>query len=367
MAAGDFSPSQLLAIKLKAERMWSDSAMNADFIPNAAAAQIGIAKQTARFRELDNPEKDNQVVVNWVKACDVEVEDCETNCTLEEPELETTGKTYEYDLCKKVGFSVNREKLRTNTYDRDEVVARGIAKCLKQLDEYWAQTYLAKAKAFSSVNIAPAPFNFDVAKNHTVVPAAHYGTFGSNSGFQLPTLMNLQMIRNKYNNVFYLDNGRMFVEYQNTLARVGATDGASREAIARANALDVNFDLFNFAAGGITNVTTLAISRSAIAFKTKNRHSDTPIFYAGNIQQTRYTINSPTLAGVKYDVFYQIGCKSVDGKEQIFDTWRFETQGGIWLNPEACPVTIGAGNPNLAAGSYTPSGITAYVSDDEIV
>lgn len=362
---GDFSASQLLAIKLKAEEMWSDAQSGADFQPYADAAVIVSQNQTARFQQLENPNKDNKVIVNWVKACEVEVEDCETNCTLDEPEVETAGKEYEYDICKKVGFSIDAEKLRSNTYNFDEVVAPSLAMAIKKLDEFWAQKILVKMKAFAGVNLAPQPFNFDVPKNATIVPASLYGTVGSYTGFQLPTILTKQMIQNKINSPYFIDNGRLWLEYQNSLLKSGATDGASIAGLNRARGLNVNFDLFNFGAAGITDVTTFAVGRNAIAFKTHNRHTATPELVGGQVQQTRYTVPSIAIPNVFYDVYYTISCKTVGGKAHIMHTWRLETNGGIWLNPEGCPVTVGA-TPSLPAGTYTPTGILAYVSDDEV-
>jgi hypothetical protein len=368
MAQGDFSASQLLLIKLKAEQMWSDSQQGADYQPNANAAVSVLAHQTARFDALEDREKDNKIKVTWIKNCDIAVADCSTNCDLVEPEVETAGKDYEYDICKKTGFSINEEKLRTNTYSFAEVVAPSLAKAVKVLDEFWAQRIILKLKAFSGVNIAPKPFTFSIAKNATVIPNALYGSpmGGAYTGMQLPTMFIKQMTQNKIQSSYYLDNGRMWLEYNNSMLMRGTTTDTGVAGLQRAQNLDVSFDLFNFATSGVTNVSTFAIGRNAVAFKTTVRNSDTPTLVGGSVQQTRYTVNSIALAGVKYDVYYTLKCVTINGKSNIMHTWRLETNGGIWLNPEGCPTTVGA-TPNLPAGTYTPTGVLAYVSDDEMV
>ena len=244
---GDFSASQLLQIKLKAEQMWNDAQAFAHLRPNAEAAVTVLSHQTARFREMEDRNKDNKVKVTWVKTCDIKAQDCEPNCDLDEPEVETQGQEYEYDICKKTGFSVDEETLRTNNYNFAEVVAPSLATAIKTLDEFWAQQTLIKLKAFSGVNLAAAPFTFQAPINATVVPANLYGNpLGGYSGFQLPTIFTKQMIQNKINNAYYIDNGRMWLEYQNSMLQRGATEGMSVAGLSRAQSLDVNFDIFNF-------------------------------------------------------------------------------------------------------------------------
>lgn len=341
MAAGDFSPSALLSIKLKAEQMWTDSRLAQDFKANAAAAVAVKANSTATFRELENPEKDNTVIVNFINPCAIVAEDCESNCDLTEPELETAGKTYTLDLCKKTGFSVNAEKLRTNTYSVEEVAARGLAQAIKTLDEWWSQQVLVKLKAFAGINVSPEPFTY--AAGTTTVPAANYNVS------LIPEIMYDAMM-NKLGNAFYIDNGGLWVPYTNAQLNAGNLDGKGDAA--RIAQLRMYFDPFNFGPAGLTE-DTFAVSSSAVAFTTKTRNPDTPEVIGGQVQQTRYTVPSSVIPGVKYDVYYTLKCTTVNGKANITHSWRIETNGGIFLNPEGCPVVIG-GN------TYTPTGVLSY-------
>lgn len=342
MAAGDFSPSALLAIKLKAEQMWADSRLAQEYKAHADAAVAVLQNQTASFRELDNPEKDNQVVVNFINPCGVTVDDCESNCDISGPELETKGKTYELDTCKKADFSVNAEKMRTNTYTVEEQAARGLALRLKALDEWWAQRVLVKLKAFAGVNVAPDPYTW--AASTTSVPAANYNRS------MIGNLIN-QSILNRMGGAYFIDNGSLFVDFWNAQIDAGNLDGKGDAA--RINAIKMYFDQWNFIPAGLTE-DTFMVSPGAVAMKTKTRNPDTPTVIGGNVQQTRYTMASPTLPGVKYDVYYTLTCVTdANGKANIVHSWRIETLGGIFLNPEGCDVTVG-GN------TYTPTGVISY-------
>lgn len=347
MAAGDFSASQLLAIKLKAEQMWKDSRYEADFAPNAEAAKAVLQNQTAQFRELQNPEKDTQVVVTFINSCAIVAEDCTSNCDLTEDELESGSKTYEMDLCKKSGFSVDAEKLRTNTYELNEIAARGMASAIKVLDEWWAQQVLAKMKSFAGVNVAPAPFTYDNVNKTTDVPAADYNV-------KLIANFLQQAMLNKMGNPYFVDNGSLYLEWLNAQLDQGNLDG--RGDLNRIKQLKMYFDQFNFAAAGLDE-DTFMISPGAIAFKTKTRNPNTPVVIGGSVQQTRYTVPSIALPGVRYDVYYTLKCTTVNGKAHIFHSWRLETNGGIWLNPEGCPVTI---QVEGAPVTVSPTGVISY-------
>jgi hypothetical protein len=341
MPPGEFSPSALLAIKLKAEQIWTDSRLAQEYKANSDSAKAVLENQTATFRELDNPEKDNQIVVNFINPCAIVVEDCVSNCDITEDELESGAKTYTLDLCKKTGFAVDAEKMRTNTYTVEEQSARGLASALKALDEYWSQQVLVKLKAYAGVNVAPAPWTW--AAGTTSVPAADY-TVG-----MVANLIN-QSILNKMPGAYYIDNGSLFVPWLN--AQFQAASFADNGNQARIKALKMYFDQWNFAPAGLTE-DTFMVTPGAVAMKTKTRNPDAPTVIGGSVQQTRYTVASPTLPGVKYDVYYTLKCTTIAGKAHIVHSWRIETNGGVFLNPEGCPVTIGG-------TTYTPTGVISF-------
>ena len=149
MQTGQFTASQLLETRLKAEQMWTDSQRAASLAPEAEAAVAVLEHQTARFDVFDDINKDIKVKVTFIDACGITAKDCDNSCDLSEDELSTGAKEYEPNICKKSGFSVNETKLRTNDYGQSEVVMEGLAASVKALDEFWAQQILVKLKMFS--------------------------------------------------------------------------------------------------------------------------------------------------------------------------------------------------------------------------
>lgn len=343
MAAGDLSASALLQVRLKAEAMWNDAQYASEFKPQAGAAEAVLKNQTARITPLESQDKDLTVGITWIQTCDVAVEDCETNCDLDEPELETKRKDYALDVCKKTGFSIDREKNRTNSYTREEEMARGLAASVKVLDEFWAQKVLASLQAFAGVNVDPAPFTFDAADLETDIPAADYNQS------MIPYLIRMG-IKNRMASPYFIDGGNLYVNWLNTQFNAGNLDGKGDKA--RVDAIKMYFDLFNFGASGVT-AETFMINQAAVAMATRNRHGDAPTLIGGSVQQTLYTIPSIALPNVKYDVFYTVKCVTVNGKAHYKDVWRVQTEGGVFLNPEGCPVTIGE-------DTFNPTGVLAF-------
>lgn len=344
---GDFSPSKLLQLRMKAELMWKDSQHAQSYTPQSEAAKAVLENQTARFEALKDRNKDHKIGVTWINACAVKAEDCESNCDIDEDELESEIKEYEVDICKKAGFSVDAEKMRTNDYNLEEVVSTGFASAIKVLDEFWAGQVLAKLALYAGGNAFPAPFTFDVATQTTQVPTAQYN-------IKLAANLLQQASLNQMGNPYFIDNGSLYLDWINAQLDGGNLDG--KGDVSRIAQFKMYFDQFNFAKSGVTT-DTFMISRGALAFQTKNRHPDMPTPIGGKVAQTVYTIPSISLPNVRYDVYYELKCKTVNGKAHYMHSWRLETQGMIALNPEGCPIPVLIDG---VASTVTPSGVLAY-------
>lgn len=341
MAVGDFSASALLSIKLKAEAMWADARLAQDFKANAAAAVAVKNNSTARFSELQNPDKENTVIVTFVNPCAVAAQDCTSDCVISGAELESGSKTYALDLCKEVVFTVDAFKTRTNAYDVTEISARGLAQAIKALDEWWSQQVLIKLHAYEGINVDAAPYSY--AAGTTTIPNASYNLSA------VPNMLYDAMV-NKLSSPYYVNNGDLWAIYKAAALSIGNLDGKGDQA--RADALNMYFDWANFAAAGVTE-SLFAVSSSALAFVTKTRHSAQPTLIGGQVQQTIYTVPSSVIPGVSYDVFYSLVCVTSGVDAHYKHSWKVKTQGGIFLNPEGCPVTV-------SAVTYNPTGIISY-------
>lgn len=343
MAAGDFTASELLDIKLKAEEMWADSRLAQDFKANAEAAVAVKQHSSARFTEFNDREHDRTVIVTWLNPCAVAVEDCESNCDITEPQLETSSMEVVPTLCKKTGFSVDQETTRTNAYTVEEQAARGLAQSIKVLDEWWAQQVIIKLKAFEGINVDADPYTY--AAGTTTVPAANW------NADLIPDIMYDAILNKMGSGTYYLNNGNLWTAWTRAQFNAGNADGAGDAA--KIKALPWYFDPFNFGPAGVTE-DVFAISPSALAYVTTNRNPDQPKELGGDINQTIYTVNSSVIPGVKYDVYYKLKCiTGANGSTRYVHAWRVQTQGDIFHNPNGCPVIV-------SAQTYNPTGIISY-------
>ena len=343
MAAGDFTPSALGLLTLKAQQYYKDNV--ALYAPEAEAARAILENQTARIQAFDDINKDRKVKISWLDACGIVAEDCEETCDIVEDELASKMKEYEPNICKKSGFSIDSRKLRTNDFTSDEIVLEGTNAAIKALDEFWAQQALAKLKTFAGVNAYPAPFAFAAVNATTNVPTAQYNLKLMANWIQQAKL-------NRIANPYFIDNGSMFIEMLNAQFQAGNADGSGDFSRLQQLKKVLYDDQFNFAAAGLTEDTFL-IGKNAVAMQTVNKVADRPTVIGGQVQVTTYTVKSLVLPNVKYDVEYSLVCKIVGGKKTYVHTWRFTTNGLIELNPTSCPVTIGG-------TTYNPTGVLSY-------
>lgn len=348
--AGDLAASAILKLRAKAESAWTDGKTATQYKINSEAAKAVLENQTARVDMLTGrSNKDDKVEITFINTCGIVAEDCESNCTIDEPELDTGSEEYEVDICKKTGFSIDAEKLRTNDYALEEMHQAGHIASIKALDEFWAQQILAKLSAEAGYNAFPAPFTF--AGDVTTVPGAQYNLAG------LTANLIMQGQLNNINNPYFIERGLLFTEFINAQLNSGNLDGKGDAA--RLQALNMYFDLINFGKAGITSADLFMVDTSAVALASKNRYTTTPEVAGGKIQQTRYSVPSLTLPGVMYDVIYSLECKTVGTKAHDMHSWRYETNGLIAVNPALCPITI-PGEGEDPDTQVTSNGILAY-------
>lgn len=346
MAAGDFSATALLDIVYKAEQKWSDSQLLNSKKAQAVAAVVVKQKSTARIDDLSGyQEKDNKVKITWIDDCALVVEDCETNCDISGDEVSTNSQEYVPAKCKKVDFSINAEKMRTNTYTVEEQAAQLLADAVVKLDEWWAQQVLIFLNSNAGDNVDPLPGAY--SGNTTTFAAADY------TMSKLVPAVVLDGVLNRLNNPYNISNAELWTDFFNAQINAGNADGKGTANLA--NQLDMNFDLVNFAKAGLT-ADLFSVSSGAVAFVTTNRNQSTPQVLGGSVNQTRYQVKSSVIPGVFYDVYYSLKCiTDSNGKANIVHAWRVETNGDLFLNPKACPVTIGGTTYSNVTGilSYT--------------
>jgi hypothetical protein len=332
MAAGDFSTSSLVEIKLKADEIYSGNTPESEHYKTEVDALKAILEnQTAKIVPLNGyQEKDNTVGINWVDATGVVgAADATDNCTLTEAQLETKAIPVSLTLSRKSGFSVDEGDLRNSIFSREEVVAKGLLAAMKQLDEYLAGqalVFLATKKS-TPVTGSYAAYTFDAPSKTIQIPAADW------TAALYPQLAKTA-IMNKQRDSYVLEGGDLYIPYQNALMNAG--NGEGKGDAARIKLLPTYSDLFNFAASGVTPEDAYLVQKNAVAFAHKVRYSATPVEWPNS--QKRYSIASKNLPGVEYEVIYQMTCGTND---ELTHSFRLRVKSGFFASPTAVATKMG--------------------------
>ena len=334
MAAGDFSCSELLAIRLRAEQMWDDHAIQKQYTGDVETARVILTEQTADVTPLESraDRKKRKVEIYWADMCAATVVDCGTDCNPSGEEAESTCKEYEITKCKQTVVSVNEDDFEDNHLSRQEVVARMLLKASKELDEQIARDGVVALNTFKGVD----QFTDGIASQDTVTNEDMYikPAFWTENIF---AHLAQAKVLNKFKDSFLLDGGNLF--QQAALAQWNASNEGQRNAAIQFGSMQQYYDLFNINAVNGADKVTYMIDKGAIALATRNKYADGERQILNGADRIRFTLPSFNLPGVVYDVDYWTECVS----DEIVHTWRLRVRYEYLLNPTACGDTDNTG------------------------
>lgn len=322
-----FTATNLLEVQLKVDVMWKDAQVNKFYKAEVEGLRAIRENSAATFEALSDPKVENTVSVNWVTTNNITVTDGVTdNCDIDGPQLATTKKNYALDIFKKSSFSIFEQELKSNIFTREEIAAKGLLEALRQLDEKLATVCMAKADAYAGSNMYPtAQSGYAETNGKTVIPAA----------VDAPNFfayMQQAMILNRMRGSYLIENGSMYQQQLVAAFKAGNLDGKGDQAAF--GSMPIYNDLFNMTAAGVTS-TALLIAPTALAFCFKSRYNAVPNEVGGRVNQTYYSIPSPSLPGVRYDVIYQMECApgTIPNDTNTKHTWQIMVNAGLFLNP----------------------------------
>jgi hypothetical protein len=319
--AGTFTCAQLQAVMAEVDRIWADNQQVSEYTPEVGVLTALRTEQTARMEILENPEKDLELKLYWAADCNTSLADCGDDCTIGGPEAEAQCKTYALDICKKAGFSITEKRFRTSNLNRNQVVAKSMAKRMKELDEFLAQTAVAKLNAFAGTNQFEGIG--DVDSNGTYI-APSYWTADIYGYFSQVAVMN------KFNSPFMIHGGNLYqMKWQ---AELNNVDPARKDQLLKLTSLRSYWDIFNIDSVNSPEKASYMVAKGAIAFASKAYYTSTPTTY---FHDQRYSIESKALPGVFYDVYYNNECVA-GGSGDVKHNWTLYVKAGIFSNPFGC-------------------------------
>lgn len=321
--SGTFDCAKLQEIKAKAEIIFADDTKNAEYIPEVAAAIMVLENQTAKLDVLKNPEKDRDLKIYWMDDCDDDdPASCTDDCDISGDEIGDNCQNLVMTECFEKEFTMSEKKYRGLESNMDEEMAKNMAKKMKLMDEFWAKKIIAFINANAGVNAYPGQYT--VAGDETFIPAAGWNPdlFG-----YLATAMAV----NKLPNAKVLTGTNLYQYWWKIMHETGNVNNTGDKAKFSAFGTPY-FDLFKLE-DVVGSKSTFLVNPNAVAMATKvyNKPEGREIFGSFG-KQVRGTIGSFSLPGVTYDIIVQEKCSSNDITQSV----RLMTKGGIFLNPIGC-------------------------------
>jgi hypothetical protein len=269
--AGTFTCAELLEVLVAMDTIWADAQtlQNNDFQSDVEALQAIRATQTARFEELTDPAKDKTVKVYWVTDCSESIEACSNDCSFDGPELEAKCEEYTLGQCRQAPFKVKEKAFRALAVNRDEAVAKGLLKRMKELDNYIAQYLISKLNTFAGVNQFEGIG--DVENSGTTYVAASYWTADIFAYFNQVAKMN------KFGAVTMIHGNNLWA--LNWSAQMNSLNQNQKDQIAKFNSLSNVWDPFNVDTVNVGEKVSYMVSNGSVAFVSKNYYSTSPTTY----------------------------------------------------------------------------------------
>lgn len=319
--AGVFTCAQLQKVMVEVDRIWADTQRKRDYESKVEALRAIRENQTARLSALQDPAKDNVLKVFWPSDCTSGLDDCGDDCEIGGPEPEANCQDHELDICKTTGFQIKEKLFRTIEGSREQYVAVALARRLKELDEFLAQTVIAKLNAFAGDNKFLGGIG-DPDANGTYIAASYwtpeiYGYFTQ------------VMIMNQFSTAYMLHGSNLFQMYWN--AQKNSANSDTKDQLLKMTSLPSYWDMFNVDSVNVGQQVSYMITPGAVAFVNKAYYPLNSPLQVTPLQQ-RWSIESKALPGVYYDVYYTSECSG----NEIYHKWSLYVKAGFFLNPLGC-------------------------------
>lgn len=326
--AGVFSETQLYNLQLKADAEWADRIQTEDYEANVSFLtglinKIQTAKLVTRFRN----KKDIVAEVSWINACDIADQAC-TNCDIDGTELSTNIETYQLDICREASFQASEADFLDNTYDIEEVLAKGFIEANNELDEYLTQQAVAAINTAAGRNelgtVGEKVVN--AVTGDTSIPPAYWNAslmgylrrVATMSRFRSPQLFSGH---NLFEAVWNAEKDQYNADGKGNWAKFGD--------------MNINFDLFNVDQVNTPDLITYMINKGAFAIANKayydGKTADSP---AVMFNEKRWSIPSRNLPGIIYDVHYRSECEA--GNDMYNHQFKLKVHAGMFINPVGC-------------------------------
>jgi hypothetical protein len=282
-----------------------------------------------------------RVRLTWLKS-NVLLQNCVDSCTISGTEAEDRSITGDLTECQEATITFKESSLKTQKYSEAEVVAKQQIDVLKALDDWWNK----KTFAFLKANAGAVSTNGLLADWTWNATDKRFDIASPNYTLKLAARMQLMRELNNISSGYLIDNGELYLAAADAILDSGNSNGSGDNR--RVDALGLNYDIQGFSSAALTE-SLFHVTPGSFAFVGANRYTSTMQVIGGGVQQTRYTVASPSIPNLFYDVIYKMECS---GLNDIVHSWKFMTHGGFVLAP--------TGDKFPQGGTIKDTGIVAF-------
>ncbi len=316
----EISCGYLHTIQRMADDIWADPMKNNDLIADVVTAKAVLENQSVNFTEITGT-KNNELRVEWLTKCDIEVTSCSDDCTITGEDADPACKDYEIDCLYETSFKVPLRAYRDRDIEMQQSIAFQKLAHMKALDEQVAAYILAGIVAGAGTNLFDGGIG-DVHGTTTYIAPAYWDDAIWGYFDQVKRL-------NKFRNPYLLTGNNLYQLLFNRPLEAGNANGSGN--FRKLNTLRVYQDpetIEDNAEG-----QSFLIHKTAVAFLNKAWNKINPInaeVKAG--QYWEWSEESKNLPGVYYDFIMKETCSGDD----FYQAFKIKLHGLFATNPFPC-------------------------------
>lgn len=289
--------------------------------PEATALAAHLTRQTANIQFIQGAGQDKKLrtfTVHWEDVCNLDTEAVSDECAVSSNETTDDSTTYSLDGSRQVSFKESWKRFRAAPHDLEMSVAKKLQKGLSEMDEYLSGQFIA----FLSANKGAHEYTLPVGADN----AGDWEINASDWTDSLVPHLRLSARFSRFASLYLLD-GLNLVTTVEKARYYGANDNGRGEN-ALWNSLNYIFDPIKM--NEVAPNMTYLVNPGSVALATGNYWDAVPQEFGGSHRM--FTVASPSLPGVSYDVHEIETCTSND----FVTSWQIRANYKLLINPEGC-------------------------------
>jgi hypothetical protein len=316
----EISCGYLHTIQRMADDIWADPMKNNDLIADVVTARAVLDNQSVNFTEITGS-KNNELRVEWLTKCDIEVNSCSDDCDISGTDAEPSCKDYEIGCLYETEFKVPLRAYRDRTIEMQQSIAFQKLVHMKALDERLTQYIIAGLTANAGTNLFTGGVG-DADPGITYIAPQYWDLNLFGYFDQVKRL-------NKFRNPYLVTGNNLYQLLFNVPYEAGTS--VDKGGVRKVGTLRIYQDPENIEdhAPG----QTFLVHKTAVAFLNKAWNKINPInaeVKAG--QYWEWSEESKNLPGVFYDIIMKETCVG----DEFYQAFKIKLHGVFAANPFPC-------------------------------